>query len=547
VPGKFFVRRLFAETLYLSNLFQSDFFNFQLAINLYFTLICQTYDSNDRSIKDFNMRLCLWLSFALLSFNPLYAQQTFSLSEKALAGLSLEASPQWEAIEAAFLTTKLESEKLHDRFRPEIFGSGQYAETRERAIIQFIPVWSPTKTAQIGVRQAFRGGVSLSASLGADQRSAMTPSGAFRDVSTSEVRLDLQVDLWKDLLGRLSKAQSDSATFDKERAELDREINRKAFLISLRRTYWSLVANSEQIKIYEGLKSISEKQLKDARARLRAGVTDGGEVARYEAQVASREGSSLYYRYQREIYLKQLKTLVPELQTKQILLADYNVPDMIKNVLACTQVIAGQKDVPLEFTRYDEVTKLLRQSQKEQNKLASSYDEVDLKFVGSVKTTGVASNNNGNGTTRGSYGSAFDDWQDNNRTGYSAGLEVVIPLGKEDTRQTQELLAQKRFDSQINQNDANLINTHQQLVKVIALLTDVVRAQKQNTEALERRLVVQDRKFREARLSVNDLILDQDALLNSSLITVNTQLEIINTILDYLVVFTETPCEFNRI
>jgi hypothetical protein len=84
-------------------------------------------------------------------------------------------------------------------------------------------------------------------------------------------------------------------------------------------------------------------------------------------------------------------------------------------------------------------------------------------------------------------------------------------------------------------------------VSVIKILSDVVAAQKSNTEALERRLVVQNRKFKEARLNVNDLIQDQDAFLNSNLTTINTQLEIINTIFDYLVVFTETPCEFNRI
>jgi len=489
----------------------------------------------------------LWLPLALLLPSLSYSQDTFTLSEKTLGGLAQDKSPEWESIEAAFLASKVEAEQLHDRFRPELFGSAEYSETRERAIIEFQPIWSPVKTGQIGVRQAFRGGVSMSAATGLDQRSAMTPNGTFRDVSTSTVRFDLQVDLWRDLFGRLSKAQSNSATFDKERAELEREINRKAFAVSLRRTYWSLVANNEQIKIYEGLKNISGTQLTDARARLRAGVTDGGEVARYEAQVASRQGSALYYRYQREILLKQLKTLLPELQGKEIALAAYNVPDMIKNVLACTDVIASQKGVPLEFTRYDEVTKLLRQTQKEQNKLASSYDDVDLKFVGSVKTTGVASDDNGDGLKRGSYGAAVDDWQDHNRAGYSAGLQLVIPIGKGETRKTQELLAKKRFDSQINMTDANLTNTHDQLVKVIALLTDVVRAQKENTEALERRLTVQNRKFREARVSVNDLILDQDALLNSNLTTVNTQLEIINTILDYLVVFTETPCEFNRI
>ncbi len=49
--------------------------------------------------------------------------------------------------------------------------------------------------------------------------------------------MDLQVDRWKDLFGRLSKAQSDSAIFNKQRAELDRNINRKAFVITLRRVH----------------------------------------------------------------------------------------------------------------------------------------------------------------------------------------------------------------------------------------------------------------------------------------------------------------------
>ncbi len=476
-----------------------------------------------------------------------YAQETFTASEKSLIDLSPNSSPQWDSIEAAFLTSKAESQQLQDRFRPEIFGDAQYAETRERPIIQFIPVWSPTKTAQIGVRQAFRGGVSVSAGLGTDQRSAMSTAGTFRNVTTTVARVDLQVDLWKDLLGRLSKAQSDSATFNQERAELEREINRKAFAVSLRRTYWTLVANNEQIKIYDELKKTAEDQLKDSRLRLRAGVTDGGEVARYEAQVASREGSALYYRYQHEILVKQLKMLLPDLKTKIILLAAYDIPSLIQNVLACTKVIASQKTIPLDFTRYDEVTNLIRKSQTEQGKLASSYDEVDLKFIGTVKSTGVGSKSDGQTLNQGSYGSSFDDMQDNNRTGYSAGLQLVIPIGKSETRQTQELLVQKRYDYQLGHNDALINNTHNQLVSVIKILSDVVAAQKSNTEALERRLVVQNRKFKEARLNVNDLIQDQDAFLNSNLTTINTQLEIINTIFDYLVVFTETPCEFNRI
>jgi outer membrane protein TolC len=147
----------------------------------------------------------------------------------------------------------------------------------------------------------------------------------------------------------------------------------------------------------------------------------------------------------------------------------------------------------------------------------------------------------------GSYSGAFEDWQDNNRTGYSAGLQLTVPFGRGEGKDTQKLLAQKRFESEILKTQTNISTTHHQLVRVINLLMQLIEAQKISTQALQRRLEVQNKKYREARVTVNDLILDQDALLNSNLSTINTQLEIINTLFDYLVVFTETPCEFNRI
>lgn len=489
------------------------------------------------------------IQILILAIMPLslFAQSSFVLSEKSLLGLSLDKSPQWESIEAGYLASLNKSQSLDDRFKPEVFGKVGYEETRERALFEFIPVWSPIKTAQIGVRQNFRGGVGLTAATGVDQRSASTPSGTFRNVTTSTVRLDLVVDLWKDIFGRLTKAESKSAQLSKEKADLEKQIQQKSFALSLRRTYWAMVANNEQIKIYESLKKISGEQLADAKKRQAAGITDSGEVAKYEAQLASREGSLLYYIYQKELLLKNIKNLLPELKDKEIVLENYNIPQVVQSVLACTLVIASKTDVPYEYTFYDEVVSMLRQAQKEEQKLASSYDGIDLKFVGSLRTTGIGSMDAGNNVSSGSYGAAFDDWQDNNRTGYAAGLELNMPFGKGKTKDTQELLAQKRFDSEINQTHTNIVTTHQQLVRVIKLLTELVEQQKISTAALEKRLSVQNRKYREARVTVNDLILDQDALLNSNLSTINTQLEIINTLFDYLAVFTETPCPFNRI
>jgi outer membrane protein TolC len=504
-------------------------------------------DSNNCLNKGISMTRTITLTYFLLLSWSVFAQETYQLSEEKIKDLSLEVSPQWENIEAAFLVSKNESLQLEDRFKPVVFGEANYAETRERAIIQFIPIWSPAKTAQVGVRQNFKSGVSLSGGLGTDQRSALTSSGKFKNVSTSVLRLDIQVDLWKDLLGKLSKAQTQSAMFSKEKAEHEKQIQQKSFILTLRKTYWSLVANNELINISKNLLNVSKDQLADSRKRRQAGITDDGEVARYEAQVASREGNILFYEYQREIIFKQLRMLLPALVNKNIVLQNYDLSLTLSKVLACTELIASKKEVPLDFTQYDEVIEFLHKTQTEQLKLADAYDQIDLKFVGTAKTTGVSSTNNGNGVTRGSYGDSFDDFQDNNRTGYSVGLNLAIPFGKGETKNTQEQLAQKRFSAQIDQSKSELGSTHKQLVKNIQLLTSVIRFQKENSLALEKRLRVQNRKFKEARVSVNDLIMDQDSLLSSSISVINSQLELLNIIFDYLSVFTETPCEFNRI
>jgi hypothetical protein len=86
-----------------------------------------------------------------------------------------------------------------------------------------------------------------------------------------------------------------------------------------------------------------------------------------------------------------------------------------------------------------------------------------------------------------------------------------------------------------------------QLVKSLTLLNEVIRAQKLNSQELQKRLKYTLTKYQQARVSVNDLIQDEDDLLRVSLTTVETQLQVLNVLFDYLAIYTETPCAFNRI
>jgi outer membrane protein TolC len=472
----------------------------------------------------------------------------FPLNEHELKTLAHKGAPQLDQIEASFLMIDLENKQIKETFAPELFGQVSSSETNERPIIEFIPVWSPLQMAQLGVRQNLSYGLSAQAALGIDQRSATSPGSKYRDVTTTSVNFTVQIDLWKDLLGRMGQAKLLSHELSSRKAKIESDIQTKSFFISLRRIYWSIVATQESIKISEEMLKISEQQLSEARRRLSNSVAEADEVARNEAQVASKKASVLYYEYQKENYLKQLKILLPELTSAQVVLSPYDISQTVDEVLGCTALIAQETKIPYHFTHYDEIIQLIRQVKDQTVYLNSRLSDPDVKLYGSVKSTGVASEKEGD-NYQGSVNDAIDDMSSRNRTGHEVGLLVTIPLGgaKSDTQKTKELYDEKRLMASLHATEAQVINTHQQLTKSIALLNEVVRAQKKSTLELKKRLKFMERKYQQARVSVNDLIQDQDALLRSSLVTVESQLQVLNVLFDYLIVFTETPCPFNRI
>jgi outer membrane protein TolC len=494
------------------------------------------------------LKLMCIFSFVLMSFPGLSALD-FKLTETSLRDLALKGAPQLDQIQASFLAVDVQTKQLQEQFAPELFGRANYAETNEKPIIQFFPIWSPLRQAQVGVRQNLKQGFSAEAALTTDQRSAVSVTGKYRDITTTSLSFTMQMDLWKDIFGRMSEARLENAGHESQKAEIEKNIQLKTFIISLRRIYWSMVANREAVKISEELLKTSLQQLEESKKRFKNSVAEADEVARNEAQVSSRQANLIFLNYQKESLVKQLKTLIPELTESEIQLADYNLPETFNQVTVCTGTIAQEQKTPYQFTTYDEATSLIRKIKTNAASLNSRYADPDVKLYGLVKATGVGSDNTKPSYYRGSYGASVSDIQTTNRTGYEVGLRVTVPLGdaKTSTQQTKELYDEKRLLAAINATDAQVINTHQQLVKNITLLNEVIRAQKITTAQLEKRLFYMRRKYEQARVSINDLIFDQDALLRSELTTIETQLQILNVLFDYLAIYTETPCGFNRI
>jgi outer membrane protein TolC len=496
-------------------------------------------------------KLLILLFFSFLSFCDSYASP-LKISEAFLLEKAKERVPSLEEIEAQFLSTKSRALEGNEEFAPELFVKGSRAETNERALITFQPIFTPTTQTQLGLKQNLKYGASTSLSVYADERnSSSSPvAGNFRRATTMGANFTLQLDLWKNLLGRLSQAKLDMLNLEVKREEYQKSIQEKNFKLGLRKLYWALVANHESQKISEELLKTAKLQADEARRRFSNAIADADEVARYEAQVSSRNSSIVYLKYQRESILTQLRNLLPSsLGGAEIELAPVDLSITIGEVLSCTEQISKEKTVPFQNTFYDEIVEVLKKIQMESNRVTSRYSDLDVKLQGSLKTTGVSSELVSPGLYRGSYGGAFDDINNTNRTGYEIGLQVSLPLdsSKNETKKTKELYDEKRFYAAISRSESQVINTHKELVVAINYLNEVIKNQKLTSLQLEKRLKGMKRKYQQARVSVNELIMDQDALLNSELSIIQTQLQVINIVFDYLAVFTETPCGLNRI
>ncbi|MEZ4752627.1 MAG: TolC family protein [Bdellovibrionota bacterium] len=466
--------------------------------------------------------------------------ETVRVSESSLLGLVEESTPSVARIHAALLDAKSQRDSYDEKFSPSFFAGGQIAETRERALISFAPVFSPTRNAQIGVQKSLPYGVDLTASVLMDQRSASSLS--LTNGTSLTGALDLSIDLWKDLFGYTTRAKRRELAARAEKGELEEKINRKAFNISVRQLYWSLVANEESRKISMRLLETAEIQAKDAKKRLRNSIADKGEVARYESQVAQRRAQLTRLDYEKDEIVKQLMILLPGLATHELELLPYDLQATVAEVLLCTAQINTTADAPMQYTLYDQIIEKIEAEKNAQVASHDRYDDLDLKFKTRLKTTGVDNDADSN------LGGAWSDISGNNRFGYEVGLELRIPLDgkKSDTSKLRALRDQLRSDAEAKELRTRIESTHRQIGRSIQYLSEVVGLLKENSAKLRIRLKDMEQKYAQARVSVTELVTEQDALLGSELNVVQTQLEALNALFAYLTVFTETPCSFNQ-
>lgn len=461
--------------------------------------------------------------------------KTTKIDENFLKKELNKNSPTVQNIEANFLSLKLQESSVQDKFSYQVAGEASYLKTSERAFSVNSPVTSPVRSASLGIIRP----TSLGMNFGVKGYSEQFSNNFVHNGTTTGVALEFQMDLFKDFLGGLTRNQVEALEYGTKTGEIEKDIQTKAFYQELRKLYWKLVANSESLKLSEKLLESSNKQAEESRRRLKNNIADSGEVARYESQVAARKANIIALKFEKESLVQSLKQLLPDIANDNIELSPYNLNMTVLNVLACTSKIESYSSTPLENTRYDEVLSNLKLQYESQQKATERYNNMDVKLNSEFKKIGKNFN----------FSDSVDDLQNDGGHSVALGVSINIPIDgkKSATEEVQKLVEKKRFMAKQEEINARLTAYHTQVVKNIAFLQEIVKEQQINSAKLEHSLSVTKKKFSQARISVRELINDQDAYLQSNLSEIQTKYNVIATLLDYLAVYTETPCALNNL
>ncbi len=473
----------------------------------------------------------------LISLTPnSHAQEKVILSERLMKSIIEKSVPSVEQIEASFLSVKNELLAKKDAFSFRLEGESQVAKSEERLLAQFDGgVTNRLNTYSVGIVKPTRYGVDL----GVKSFGNKVTNAFIADAATTGTTFSLSIDLFKNFLGRKTSNDIKQSQMALERAELEKNISLKTFEANIRKLYWALVANNEQKIALTALVELAEQQYQEAVRRSKSGVADAGEVARYHSQWTTRKASLLSLRYRRGGILRSIKELLPELNGKEIELGPYSVDATVQSVLACSAYIRSFPRAPFQFTHYDEIVDLLNREENYAQQVIRTYDDPQVQLVGEYSDVGR------------DYGfsDARQNLSDDGRARQSVALKVSIPFGgkKSDTREVSEVLAKKRYHAQAQGNLSKITAFHSETADIISILKDVVKNQKEANESLAKSLKVSRKKYKQARISVQELISEQDSLLQSKINEIETNLTIINTLMDYFSIYTDIPCALNRI
>ncbi|MCB0307779.1 MAG: TolC family protein [Bdellovibrionales bacterium] len=474
------------------------------------------------------------LSLSLFAFSAF--SQELVLTEDGLLAFSRSQTPEILGLASEVENSKATQGEFRDQFNLRGFGSALYRETHEEPFISFQPVISPQSIFEAGLLKQFDKGIAAKVSVGIDNRKFELTSGV-ENPSIVTLRAGLEVDLWRNFLGRSNMLEQGVYASEIKQSEIYQNIGQYDFSIQLRSLYWNLIAIDQKIELTRKMHQLAKEQQREAEIRFRNRATDLSAVSLYRSQTATRASEVLLWQFQREQEVKRLKTILPTLKSSVVKLKAPTLELTKDQINQCIAVVEQHEQAPWEYTQYDDLIFELENLRNAKVRQALLYDDPDLKLSGEVFTSAVDP----------SGIDALGESLTEKRQGFQVMLGVQIPLGKSKTSERKIQVENMNLEKQKIELQQKVITQHEFLRGSIELLVESIRNQNTNIVNMERRIKESRKKYNQGRISLSDFIVDQERLLQSDLALIDNQNLILQTLLSYLSIFSQTPCAFNRI
>ena len=482
------------------------------------------------------MKVHFLVFLSLISLQAAFAEDLVVLNESMFKEMIEKEPPSVQQIKASFLRIKRERMAKLDKFGFRLDGEGKKYSSNEKLLNNFDGgVTRKATIYSIGISKPTKYGIDLGAKLfGSETTNAFVTNAA-----TTGASFNLTIDLLQNFLGRKINNDLKKSEVELKRAELEKQASLKTFESNLRKLYWALVANNEQRILLSSLVKFAKRQYFEALKREKSEVADSGEVARYHSEWTNRKATLLSFEYQKGTIIRSLKELLPQLNGKKVEIGKYSIDATIQAVLSCSSKIRSYKDAPFKFTHYDEIVELLYEEEKYEQKIAQTYNDAEIKLLGEYSRVGRDFGLEG----------AREDFTDSSKSRTSIGIKISIPFGgeKKATEEVTEKLLRNHYQAQAKGNLSKIKSYHSETAEMIGLLKDVVKNQKETNIYLSKSINVSQKKYKQARISLQELISEQNSHLQSKLNEIDTNLTIINTLMDYFSIYNDFPCGLNRI
>lgn len=465
------------------------------------------------------------------------AQAQRALSESELVALFREEAVSLKASAAQREQSSLNRSLGLEQYSPTAYGSAQYGDSDEKSLSPFQPTLAPTINVMAGIRKRYAHGITGSAE--AFSYEASTSDRSLDRAAQFGARATVSMDLWRNYLGKLDEMTLQSAQIQEERVKLETEIQERSGELALRKAFWSLVAIDESLKVNAELIRSAERQLNEAQKRLRDGISDRGETARYEAQVESRRATEISLQIQRKMIESGIKKQIASLHGTTIRIKGINLDTEESKFKICSSQIIAQASAPMEYAASQDLLKKLAEEYEVKQKQASLHSSPDLSLQVSLQRSGVDQ-----GSDR-----ALDDFATKGKQGFTIGLNVTVPLDEQSDFSERKLISTQKlaFEAQTQQLRHELTVTHEDTRQALQLLGLALERQARESRFLTINLEQSRQKFNQGRIPVSLLIQEQDGLFASRLTEIDIKRQIIHAMYDYFQIFTKHPCPMNQI